>query len=584
MKHSNLPLHEILAKYDWISTFTHPPNITSLLHHNVVPSSLQTTQLKVSLESLKSPLAEIDGDLDLLCNAVVSLEAHRSCLQSLESDCATALSPIRCVPPEIMIEILHRSWKDNRFRGMLTGSRLDGFNVFAVQEGPWHLGQMCSSWRNVIKTHCPELWASMTITLPSPYKPKARLTADAVEMLCVILERSCNHPLNFDFSCDCSVPRSEAEEGLSQLMKHWFDLMMAHSRWWRAVRLMMHASYLPRLSLVHGKVDLLREMYLDCADEADEPPSRDICTFEIAPKLEILHLNGMHERAYIGFPASNLVSFSDARPFSGDWLTPTYLAVVKLAPKLLSFSYNDCGVQSLNVHPVPNPPSLVMGPSMENLLATSPSFLCSLVLPSLKEVTLTTLYEFDMEEQVITCPVGTLGALHQMLLQSQCSLTQLRLVNADLDNNLVNVIHLMPRLWEFAIEFYEWVPEITDDYGTIMQSLVAQLSKVEMVDGSLQHSVVPFLQSLTVEMHTIRYAHVSFINSAFVDMVALRVCRPHIIAHLTNLDLWVMGRGWSYDLDQKAEETLKDLEREGLTLDFGLHDGDPASGPESDSD
>ncbi|KAK0474663.1 hypothetical protein EDD18DRAFT_1367605 [Armillaria luteobubalina] len=199
-------------------------------------------------------------------------------------------------------------------------------------------------------------------------------------------------------------------------------------------------------------------MYLNCADEADEPPSGDICAFEIAPKLEILHLNGMHKRAYIGFPASNLVSFSDARPFSGDWLTPTYLAIMKSAPKLLSFSYNDCGVQSLNVHPVPNPPSLVMGLSMENLSATSPSFLCSLVLPSLKEVTLTTLYKFDMEEQVIMCPVGTLGALHQMLLQSQCSLTQLCLVDADLDNNLVNIIHLMPRLWEFTIEFYEWAP------------------------------------------------------------------------------------------------------------------------------
>ncbi|KAK0474662.1 hypothetical protein EDD18DRAFT_1367604 [Armillaria luteobubalina] len=245
MKHSNLPLHEILAKYDWISTFTHPPNITSLLHHNVIPSSLQTTQLKASLESLKSPLAEIDGDLDLLHNAVMSLEAHRSHLQSLESDCATALSPIRCVPLEIMIEILCRSWQDNRFRGMLMGSRLDGFNVFTVQEGPWHLGQVCSLWRNVIKTHCPELWASMTITLPLPYKPKACLTADAVEMLHIVLECSRNHPLDFDFLCDCSVPRSEAAEGLSQLMKHCFDLMMAHSRWWRAIRLTMHPSYLP---------------------------------------------------------------------------------------------------------------------------------------------------------------------------------------------------------------------------------------------------------------------------------------------------------------------------------------------------
>ncbi|KAK0216174.1 hypothetical protein IW262DRAFT_200989 [Armillaria fumosa] len=570
MKHSNLTLDEILAKYDWVSAFTRPPDITSLLHHNVVPSSLQTTQLKASLEGLKSPLAEIDGDLDLLRNAVVSLEAHRSRLQSLENDCATALSPIRRVPSEIMMEILRRSWND-----------FGRSNVFNIRNGPWHLGQVCSSWRNVIKTLCPELWASIYIEIPQLYERKAPLRADAVEILRVVLERSRNHPLDFHFSCDCSVPHSEAEEGPSQSMKQCFDLMIAHSRRWRAVEMTIHPSYLPRLSLVRGKVDLLRKMYLDCTHK---PPSGDICAFEIAPKLEILHLNGMHEKANIGFPASNLVSLLDARSFSGDWLTPTYLAVVKSAPKLLSFSYHDYGVRSLDVHPVPDPPSLVMASSLEELSASSPSFLRSLVLPSLKKVTLTTMYDCDMGEPMITCPVGALGALHQMLLQSQCSLTRLCLVDADLDNNLVNVIRLIPKLQEFAIEFYEWVPEIADNYGAIMQSLVAQMTKVDVVDGALQHSVVPFLQTFTVDMHTIRYAHVSFINSAFVDMVASRVRRPHDIPHLTNLHLWVMGRGWSYALDQEAEETLKSLQGEGLELSFCLDDGDPASELDSDSE
>ncbi|KAK0476161.1 hypothetical protein IW261DRAFT_1595183 [Armillaria novae-zelandiae] len=584
MKHSSPSLDEILAKYDWTSAFTHPPNITSLLHHNVTPSSLQITQLKASLKGLKIPLAEIDGDLDLLRNAVMSLEAHRSRLQSLENDCATALSPIRRVPSEIMMEILRRSWKDNAFRSMVTGTRLTqaGFNVFNIREGPWHLGQVCSSWRNIIKTLCPELWASITIEIPSLYQPKARLTADTVEILRVVLERSRNHPLDFHFSYYGSVSRSQAEERSSQSMKQCFDLMIAHSRRWRVVEMEIHPSYVPQLSLVRGKVDLLRELYIDFTHK---PPSGDIYAFEIAPKLEILHLKGMYEKANILFPTSNLVSFLDERPFAGDWLTPTYLAVVKSAPKLLSFSYHDYSDRSSNVHPVLDPLGPVMASSLEELSASSPSFLSSLVLPSLKEVTLTTAYEFDEEEQVITCPVGALGALHQMLLQSQChSLTRLRLVDADLDDNLANIIRLVPRLREFTIEFYEWVPEIADNYGAIMQSLVAQLNKVDVVDGSPHHSVVPFLQSFTVDMHTIRYAHVSFINSAFVDMVASRVRRPHGIPHLTRLHLWVMGRGWSYALDEETERTLKSLQGEGLELDFCLDDGDPASEPDSDSD
>ncbi|KAK0237269.1 hypothetical protein EDD85DRAFT_605236 [Armillaria nabsnona] len=570
MEPSRLTLDEILAKHDWISAFVHPPDVTSLLHDNVAPSLLQTTQLKASLEGLETPLADIENDLDLLRNAVVSLEARSLRLQSFKNDYETALSPIRRVPSEITMEILRRSWEDNEYRGISSGRRrLAGFNVFTVREGPWHLGQVCSSWRNVIKTLCPELWASMTIEIPISYILDAAavpLKADGVEILRVVLERSCNHPLDFNFTCYGPVSRS-------QLMTQCFDIMLAHSRRWRAVEITIHPSYLPQLSLICGKIDLLRDMYFDCCRD---PPSGDVRVFEIAPKLENLHLKGMHREANIPFPASNLVSFSDARPFAGDQLTLRYLDVVKSAPKLVSFSYNDHGVQSSNIHPVPgDPPSPVMTSSVEVLSASSPSFLRSLVLPSLKQVTLTTMYDLAMEEPIIKCPVGALGALHQMLLQSQCSLTRLCLVDADLNDNLVNVIRLMPRLQEFAIEFYEWVPDIADNYGPIMQSLVTHLSEVSVVDGSLQHSMVPFLQKFSVYLHTIRYAHVSFINSAFVDMVASRVRRPHDIPHLTELNLWVMGRGWSYALSTESEKALKRLEDEGLRLNFCLDDGDP---------
>ncbi|KAK0237037.1 hypothetical protein EDD85DRAFT_596342 [Armillaria nabsnona] len=576
MQRSGLPLDEILAKHDWISAFAHPPDVTSLLHDNVVPSPLQTTQLKASLEGLKNPLVEIDSDLDLLRNAVRTLEARRLRLRSLKNDYETALSPIRRIPSEITMEILRRSWKYDGFKDTSSERRLTGFNVFKIRDGPWHLGQVCSLWRNVIKTFCPELWASMTVEVPFPYRRKVPLKADAVEILRVVLERSRNHPLDFHFeSLDLGVE--------SQSMKQCFDIMIAHSRRWRAVEMTIHPSFFPQLSLIRGKTNLLRDMYFDCYHN---PPSGDICAFEIAPKLENLHLKGMHREANILFPASNLVSFSDVRPFAGDQLTPTYLDVVKSAPKLLSFSYNDYGVQSLNIHPVPDPPSAVIASSVEEISTSSPSFLRSLVSPSLKKVTLTTMYDFDndMEEQVIKCPAGALGALHQMLVQSQCSLSSLRLVDAVLDDNLVSIIRLTPNLKEFVIEFYEWVPGIADDYGAVMQSLVTRLSEVSEVDGSLQHSMVPFLQKLTVYLHTIRYAHVSFINYAFVDMVASRVHRPHDIPHLTELNLWVMGRGWSYALSKESGNTLKCLEDEGLRLNFCLDDGDLDTDSDSDSD
>ncbi len=257
----------------------------SLLHDNVAPSPLQTTQLKTSLEGLETPLADIESDLDLLRNAVVSLGARSLRLQSLKNDYETALSPIRRVPSEIMMEILRRSWKDNEYGGISSRRRLAGFNVFTIREGPWHLGQVCSSWRNVIKTLCPELWASMTIEIPFSPNLNARvpLKAHAVEILRVVLERSCNHPLDFNFTCYGPVSHSEVEEGESQPMKQCFDIMTAQSRRWRAVEMTIHPSYIPRLSLIRGKLDLLRDMYFGCCRD---PPSRDVRAFEIAPKLE----------------------------------------------------------------------------------------------------------------------------------------------------------------------------------------------------------------------------------------------------------------------------------------------------------
>ncbi|KAK0436773.1 hypothetical protein EV421DRAFT_1106368 [Armillaria borealis] len=472
-------LEKILARHNWISTFTHPPDIASLLRTNDAPSPPQSIQLKTSLEGLKGPLAELESDLDLLRNAVVSLETQMSRLQSFKRDCETVLSPIRRIPLEITIEIVRRSWKNS----------LSGFHVFIIPEGPWHLGQVCSSWRNVIEKHCPELWATMGVTELS-YNGEEAKKSDMVEILRIVLERSRNHPLNFRFRHYSTM----VKEGKPDYMEKCFDIMVAHSKRWREVELTIPPSFFPRLSLVRGKIDWLADMDLRVSCSGN-PQSGDIGAFEVAPKLEKLYLSHLHPEASIHFPVTNLVAFSDVRAFAGDKLTPEYLSVVKSAPKLRSFSYNDYNDYSIH-NQMSTPPSFpcVMSRSLIGLSASSPSFLRSMELPSLKEFMLTTTYGINRGEAVIKCPVGALGALHEMLLKSQCPLTQLHLIDAVLDNNLANIIRLIPSLQEFVVEFYEWV----NNYDPIMQSLVTQLSEVSLVNGPSQHCMVPNLQNLVL--------------------------------------------------------------------------------------
>ncbi len=551
MQSTPTALEEILAKHDWISTFTYSPDVLSLLRSNDAPSTSQSASLRASFERLKTARAELQSDLDLLHNATASLQSQMSRLQSFENDYKAAFSPIRCVPSEITSEILRHVWKnDYHLPGM------PGFNVFTIKKGPWYLGQVCSSWRNVIETLCPELWSTMTVKIPFSY-PQVPLKAEAVEILRVVLKRSRNHPLDFHFD--------GTEVGEVQVMKRCFDVMVSHSNRWRAIEIVVPPVLLPQLSLIRGKTERLRDIYIYCSHA--DPQSGDIRAFEIAPKLEKLHMEGMHPDAAIPFPVDNLVSFSDQRPFAGDRWTSKYLDIIKSAPKLRSFSYNDYGV-SLIPTPVSAPD--VTSRSVEKLSASSPSFMRSLVLPSLKSVTLTTADDILEMDEVIKCPVGALSALREMLVQSQCSLTRLHLIDAVLNDSLGNIIRLMPSLEEFVIKFHEW----EDEYNPIMVSLVTQLSETTLVDGSLQHTMVPSLQELGIYLYSLQYTDVYFIDSAFVDMVASRVRRPPDSRRLTRLNLWVMGAGWSYELDEVA---LNSLEGEGLRLDFTTEDGDPAT-------
>ncbi|KAK0476174.1 hypothetical protein IW261DRAFT_442227 [Armillaria novae-zelandiae] len=406
------------------------------------------------------------------------------------------------------------------------------------------------------------MWANLIIG--RDLCDQATMTADPVEILLVVLERSHSYPLDFQFYFLSPRVKGNAIE-------RCFDLLIAHSKRWRDVNLSIPSSFLPRLSTIRGKVDLLRDMDMDIISSLfsdTQLEDSDVRVFEVAPKLERLHMYGMPPEVDILFPVTNLVSFSDARPFSGDRLTPKYLEVIKTAPRLRSFSMNDYGVNPTFMSPLL---PCVMSPSIEELSISSPSCMRSMKLPSLKKVTLTTMYDLNLRgfgDELIKCPVGALSALHQMLLQSQCSLSRLNLIDAVLDNNLSGIIRLTPNLRQLHIELNGWV----EDYDTILYSLVEHMSEVCLVDGSIQPCVVPSLQELIVQVDDVDENFVSFIHSGFVDMVALRLYRPPGVPRLAKLMLWISGIGWNYGLDEMAENDLKSLKHEGLELTYDMYD------------
>ncbi|PBK65067.1 hypothetical protein ARMSODRAFT_961375 [Armillaria solidipes] len=549
MQSSGVFLDSLVARYEWLLTFAHPP----LLSTNHPPSFTQSAQLKASMERFNATLPELQGELDTLRKAVTSLEAQMSHLLSLKRECETILSPIRRLPPETLMEILRCTrTMDVRYSDTRRHIHGFGFNVFVAERGPWYLGHVCSSWRDTVENLCPELWSTMTVELPLIKGTYSRvMKRNMVALLERVLKRTRGHQLDFFFKY--------RSFGLSQddkVMDRCFDLMLAHSSRWRRVELVLSPPLLSRMSVIYGKVDCLEEIYLCCSGD---PNQENVNAFAIAPRLKFLHLEGMHQKAEISFSTTNLVSFFDGSPFFGHDLTPRYLHDIASAPNLLSFSWHH------HSHiPVSSPPyyPLVTHPTLKELSASSGKLLRSLRLPALTQMALRSGHQV-FDRVPVKCPPDALLELHDLLVRSQCSLTILSLVDAGINEHLLAIIALCPHLRNLSIEFNEW----TGEADPIMTTLVHQMSEIRAAEGMYWHVLVPCLKRLKIKLTSVDEVHFSFIDRQFVEMIALRVgSDSHNSSPLQWLTLSIMGGQWDWDLDAAD---LKELN--ALDGDRGFH-------------
>ncbi|KAG7445461.1 uncharacterized protein BT62DRAFT_994916 [Guyanagaster necrorhizus] len=194
-------LDGLLAGYHWISTSNHSPEFSTLWGSNAVPTKFQAGQLEASIKILDTPISEIQAEIDLLRNAVASLESRVSRLTAIRRDYKSVSSPLRHLPAEILAEILcwtRKPRSNSRSKGPYYVS---GIDICRIEEGPWYLGQVFSAWRKAIENLCPELWSSLTITVPQDDDFPLLLVfkKDMVALLERALERGRGYRLDSSF-------------------------------------------------------------------------------------------------------------------------------------------------------------------------------------------------------------------------------------------------------------------------------------------------------------------------------------------------------------------------------------------------
>ncbi len=403
-------LSDLLSRFNWMSTSSRFPELIALLSTNAIPTACQAAQLKASIEVLNTFITVIQSDIDLLRSAAASLETKMERLKDIRRDYRAALSPIRCLPTEILVEIQRWTYKEKTQLKDPGPYRVFRFNVFKTGAGPWYLGQVCSSWRDAVRFPCPEIWSTLEITWPCMHSEKEDSMIptpkkDIVALLDRALERSQNRRLEFllqvlGLDKEGSVDEFEEPVEISQ----YFDLLLKHSNRWGSIELALVPSFLSRLSLVCGRVDRVEDVYLTCIPGA---MSGTMDAFEIAPKLKTLDISGMDAEAHIPFPADNLVLFSDGRPLPDHDTVPQCLDIIASAPNLFDLSYHHYSslipLSSGPCHPQ------IVHQSLQRLSTSLGALIDSLVVPGLNWMTLV------------------------LVVRSHCSLTILIFIDAIMD-------------------------------------------------------------------------------------------------------------------------------------------------------
>ncbi|KAK0215074.1 hypothetical protein IW262DRAFT_1404892 [Armillaria fumosa] len=563
-------LDNLLDRYDYISSIICSPELSTLVTTNNAPLSFRTVQLKSLVADLSLKTTQLQADINLLKWATETLEEHASHLRDITHDYETALSPIRHLPAEILIEIFRWMCADcNAYNPY----HLSRFSVFEINQGPWLLSHVCGSWRNIlVTTVCSDLWSRFVLEVPDKMvkevdcgqdvlRVRTAMKYDMVALFGCALKRSDERSLDFSFRYFMFYERweyrgeDEDEENEDEVMSYCLDLLVRCSKRWRSAELVLPGNLLQDICSVRGKVDKLEEVYLCCWER--DPPLQNIDGFEIAPVLRTIYLTNVHPDAVIPFPTDNLVSFLDHKKLLERRKLSEYLDIVASAPSLSSFSYHHYGsVPETGQTKI----SLVESKSLQTPSASLGPFLSGLILPNLKSMALTTgifgakfLYPY-----CYPCTKDALAVLHGLITRSECSLRKLHLMDVMTDENLLPIIKLSPKLESIIIEYKggEW----QDESEITINSLFCHMLETDPF-------LVPFLKELVIHSRRDNGYRINCLGQDFAAMVISRR-KPHLLSKLEKAVVNVRGHKW---MVPTCSERLEGLRDGGLDFQLNIY-------------
>ncbi|KAJ6471905.1 hypothetical protein C8R45DRAFT_1217876 [Mycena sanguinolenta] len=270
----------------------------ALLNSNQVPLESELPTVESTFSTIDASLAIIGNEILALDCRIKELNAERDRLYSYRMKNSAILSPIRRLPPEILVEIF--SWTTPKSVKRRWSSARSGLRSLPW---PWVLTHINRRWREIIVS-TPSLWSHVVVDFRVyPSYPLPMLEAQ--------ITRAQKLKLKIHF-CGRGFPC--ASEPQVQI----FHYLAQHSSRWEEFYFHPTGALAPLLADLRGQIPLLRALRIHWNYDAifdDEEPPEPVDFADSVPSLVDVSIFNKFSPMPISLPAHQLTRYDLRAPW-----------------------------------------------------------------------------------------------------------------------------------------------------------------------------------------------------------------------------------------------------------------------------
>ncbi|KAJ7609010.1 hypothetical protein FB45DRAFT_945111 [Roridomyces roridus] len=419
-----------------------------LVKSNDAPGSAELAFIRSVVSDTGARLDFLDSEISRLRDRLEQLQAERAQLSEYHSQNMGIQSPLRRMPPEVLVQI---------FRWTLpTFCEREGNPESEAKSSPWMLAQISSRWRE-ISLSTASLWSAVHVAFDDEHPAHA-------DLIQAQLQRSGTLNLQVHFY--------GSEEADSTEQVELFDLLSKHSARWEVLNIQLSSALAPRLAQLRGRLPSLRRLWLQWDNQRSQVGVDSITCFKTAPSLVDVGVNNEARFIPILLPAHQLTICRLHGPLK------MHLHVFKSAPNIVSARV----ITAFDEEPWPEPGTQaieLLHP--QRLYVSNGQLLDYLRAPHLAELAI------DAEGDSVL-----IDSLDALILRSACAPRKLYLREVSSATTTLGILKKHPSITTIALTFFARGADTMEAHITMLTDVSECQHLREICFGALESMPIDY--------------------------------------------------------------------------------------------